>query len=246
MNLSINYISSFLVTIKNLDKRKIMCYTLYIKSITKKIDGCLWFQVAGAFIGGAIGFATKVVSNVVSGKDWKDGIGGAIAGGAVTGLLVTTPLGLSSPLTTSYASALAESVVNQTVNGDGISWETTIKDTLVDGTGDYLLGKTYKNIYTINKGWYRPKKFKTSFTGSYIKKLEVNMIQDSALSEAVNGNYVVDTAKNNIKSITEPESTKKPTASEEELGKKFVREAVKITKKLIKKLFGINIPFKNM
>ena len=53
-------------------------------------------------------------------------------------------------------------------------------------------------------------------------------------------------AKNNIKSITESESTKKPTASEEELGKKFVREAVKITKKLIKKLFGINIPFKNM
>ena len=46
MNLSINYISSFLVTIKNLDKRKIMCYTLYIKSITKKIDGCLWFQAA--------------------------------------------------------------------------------------------------------------------------------------------------------------------------------------------------------
>ncbi len=131
-------------------------------------------------------------------------------------------------------------------DGDGISWETTIKDTLVDGTGDYLLGKTYKNIYTINKGWYRPKKFKTSFTGSYIKKLEVNMIQDSVLSEAVNGNYVVDTAKNNIKSITESESTKKPTASEEELGKKFVREAVKITKKLIKKLFGINIPFKNM
>ena len=223
-----------------------MCYTLYIKSITKKIDGCLWFQVAGAFIGGAIGFATKVVSNVVSGKDWKDGIGGAIAGGAVTGLLMTTPLGLSSPLTTSYASALAESVVNQTVNGDGISWETTIKDTLVDGTGDYLLGKTYKNIYTINKGWYRPKKFKTSFTGSYTRKLGVNMIQDSALSEVVSGNYPVAAAKNNIKSITEPESTKKPTASEEELGKKFMREAVKITKKLIKKLFGINIPFKNM
>ena len=97
-----------------------------------------------------------------------------------------------------------------------------------------------------NSRWYRPKKFKTSFTGSYIKKLEVNMIQDSVLSEAVNGNYVVDTAKNNIKSITKPESTKKSTVSEEELGKKFMREAVKITKKLIKKLFGINIPFKNM
>ena len=93
--------------------------------------------------------------------------------------------------------------------------------------------------------WYRPKTFKISLTRSYIKKLEVNMIQDSVLSEAVNGNYVVDTAKNNIKSITEPESTKKSTASEE-LGKKFMREAVKITKKLIKKLFGINIPFKNM
>ena len=93
--------------------------------------------------------------------------------------------------------------------------------------------------------WYRPKTFKISLTRSYIKKLEVNMIQDSVLSEAVNGNYVVDTAKNNIKSITEPESTKKSTASEE-LEKKFMREAVKITKKLIKKLFGINIPFKNM
>ena len=94
--------------------------------------------------------------------------------------------------------------------------------------------------------WYRPKKFKTSFTGSYIKKLGVNMIQDSALSEVVSGNYPVAAAKNNIKSITEPESTKKSTISEEELGKKFMREAVKITKKLIKKLFGINISFKNM
>ena len=94
--------------------------------------------------------------------------------------------------------------------------------------------------------WYIPKKFKTSFTGSYTRKLGVNMIQDSVLSEAVSGNYPVAVAKNNIKSITEPESTKKPTASEEELGKKIMREAVKITKKLIKKLFGINIPFKNM
>ena len=142
MNLSINYISSFLVAIKNLDKRKIMCYTLYIKSITKKIDECLLFQVAGALAGGIIGFATKVVSNVVSGEKWNDGIGGAIASGAVSGLLMTTPLGLSSPLTTSYAGAFAESVVNQVADGDGISWETTIKDTLVDGTGDYLLGKT--------------------------------------------------------------------------------------------------------
>ena len=47
--------------------------------------------------------------------------------------------------------------------------------------------------------WYRPKKFKTSFTGSYTKKLEVNMIQDSVLSEAANGNYVVDTAKTILK-----------------------------------------------
>ena len=72
------------------------------------------------------------------------------------------------------------------------------------------------------------------------------MIQDSSLSEVVSGNYPVTAAKNNIKSITESESTKKPTSLEEELGKKFMREAVKITKKLIKKLFGINIPFKNM
>ena len=49
------------------------------------------------------------------------------------------------------------------------------------------------------------------------------MIQDSALSEAVSGNYPVTAAKNNIKSITESESTKKPTSLEEELGKKFMR-----------------------
>ena len=239
-------IDELLTTDKGFTKNNMYCYAGNNPVSRIEIDGCLWFQVAGALAGGIIGFATKVVSNVVSGEKWDNGVKGAIAGGAVTGLLMTTPLGLSSSLTTSYAGALAESVVNQAVDGDGISWETTIKDTLVDGTGDYLLGKTYKNIYTINKGWYRPKKFKTSFTGSYIKKLRTNMIQDSVLSEAVNGNYVVDTAKNNIKSITESESTKKPTASEEELGKKFMREAVKITKKLIKKLFGINIPFKNM
>ena len=48
-----------------------------------------WWVIAGAVIGGIVGSAAKVLSNVATGKKWNDGVIGAALGGAAAGAIIT-------------------------------------------------------------------------------------------------------------------------------------------------------------
>ena len=50
-------------------------------------SGKFWNIAAGAFIGGIIGAATQIVTNIVTGNDWNSGVVLAASAGAVSGAL---------------------------------------------------------------------------------------------------------------------------------------------------------------
>ena len=150
--------------------------------IYRKDDGGEAWGIVSALVGGFVNSGIKIVSNVSSGKKWSDGLAGAFVGGAVSGFVLSTTGNLAAA---SYAGAAAESFTNEVVsytpwvseenrkefNQENIleSVGTIVLDTAIDGTMSYITGKVSDKIIPINKGWFKPKKLKSSLIGKYAR-----------------------------------------------------------------------------
>jgi len=148
-------------------------------------DGDSWWVFAGALVGGIVGLACQVTTNLATNQQWNQGIIGAFVGGAAYGLVATATF---NTVAASYAGAAAESATNEaisytsfaSINGgqqkelttDNISKSATkcIQDTMVNGTIAAATSKLAGKIVHTNNGWFRPKKFVSSFFGKYARK----------------------------------------------------------------------------
>ena len=157
-----------------------------------------WWVVAGALIGGIAGGVTKIVSNVTTGKKWNEGVIGATVGGAVYGGVLAAT---GNVWAAGFASAAAESLTNEAasyipyisrLNGQTATKKVTLENvidstkTVLNDTAEYgtiysVTGKIAGKIVPTNKGWFKPKKFVSSFFGKYARKSELQTLTQSAL-----------------------------------------------------------------
>ncbi len=156
------------------------------------VNGLFWFHVACGFIGGAIGFVSQLTSNVINGDDPLDNVWGAAAGGAVSGVMASFNLG---PVSSGFVSSGVESLVNEGgryVNGSKKlsasnlkeSAGTIVNETLINGTINSITGDIADQGVKINKGWFKPTKFKSSFTGKYTRKVTANQVLGTVASQS--------------------------------------------------------------
>ena len=143
-------------------------------------NGMGWFLAAASLFGAVAGAVTQIATNVAMGVPLLDNVIGAAVGGAVynaVGLLTH-----GNTAAAAYASAAAESFTNEVISyvtGDKeLSWEnignsvaTVTTDTAVNGTIYYVTGKSAERVVKTNSGWFQPKKFVSSFTGKYARKV---------------------------------------------------------------------------
>lgn len=170
-------------------------------------EGKGWWAVACAIIGGIVGAATKVASNVTTGKKWNDGIiGASIGGAAYGGVLAAT----GNIVTAGYVGGAAEAVVNESLSysplakKNGTSRKTATSNniansignvavnTAVNGTISAVTGKVASKVVPTNNGWFKPQKFKSSFTGKYAVKSDLQTVVQGGLmysNEALNYSY---------------------------------------------------------
>ena len=114
-----------------------------------------WIPVS-IFVGAVVGAASKIISNIALGNEWKEGVIGAAVGGAVYGGVLASTANIAAA---GFSSAAAESIVNEalsytplskyngteqqelTLSNVSDSVERVITGTLVNGLTSTVLGK---------------------------------------------------------------------------------------------------------
>ena len=166
-------------------------------------EGHGWWIAASAIIGGLIGGISKIVTNVVTNQKWNQGVIGAIAGGAVYGAVIASTGNITAA---AFSSAAVETAVNEIssycpviadINGTSQkdltfenvtqSVEKVMSDTIVNGVLYTITGKMAAKIVPTNNGWFKPKKFISSFAGRYAVKSELQTLIQGALNAVVGG-----------------------------------------------------------
>lgn len=138
-------------------------------------------MVATAIVGGLIGGASQILTNVVAGNHWSDGLAGAIAGGAAYNVI--TVLSGGNTILASYGAAFAESTVNEfcdyafkgkTISTDSIkdSIGKVSFDTIKNGSLYLMAGMGAEWKVPIDyKNWIKPSTFMACFCGNFAKKV---------------------------------------------------------------------------
>ena len=160
------------------------------------LDGQGWWIAASAIVGGLVGAAAKVVSNVMTGNKWNTGVIGAAVGGAMYGGVLAAT---GSVVAAGFASAASEAAVNELlsytplakVNGyeqKDVSTEnvvssvaTVVADTAINGTASAVTGKVAGMIVPTNNGWFQPQKLASSFVGKYAIKSQLQTYVQAGL-----------------------------------------------------------------
>ena len=170
----------YLDTEQDVNSSNMYAYTGNNPTSRIDVEGEFWFQIAGAAIGGLISLAANGISNLSQGKDPFEGGLSSFLSGAFSGLIATTPLGFTvgGTILSNYGSAFIESSVS------GNSLKQIAMDTAINGTTNLVTGKFADKLVSTNKGWIRPTKIKTSFTGNYTKKITMNTIISTTVSIA--------------------------------------------------------------
>ena len=141
-------------------------------------DGEAWFTIANAVFGAAVGVVSQVATNLATGQKWSQGILGAALGGAVYNVVALTTNNIALA---SVASSATEAFTNEAItyftgekkftaeNLSGsianVACKTVANSILASTTG-----KISTRIVKTNSGWFKPKKFRSSFRGKYARK----------------------------------------------------------------------------
>lgn len=144
-----------------------------------EIEGMIWFHVAGALYGMAIGGLFNIATNCFNDKPWNENLGTSLINGAISGF--TSTFGGPTAIAGNYVSSLVDNTITGIKEDKSIA--EIVTSSLIDGTVSSIMKDTKK----INKGWFKPKKIKTSFFGNYQKKIQINNLVNGAKS------FVLDT-----------------------------------------------------
>ena len=139
-----------------------------------------WFTVANAAIGAVVGAASQITVNILNKeKNIFSGVAGAAIGGAVYNVVA---LATGSLIAASAAGSAAEAITNEVgsyLTGDKQLTGNNIMNSVANvacRTAENTItaaatGKVASNIVKTNKGWFKPKKIASSFTGKYARKI---------------------------------------------------------------------------
>ena len=174
-------------------------------------DGQGWWIIAGAVVGGIASTAAQMAINYCTGQPLNNGLLGAFIGGAVSGAIITATGGTALATFGTYiagtAGAAAGSLTNEltsynsvlsNINGQGQakdasmynlieSTKTVVKDTIVGGALSFITGGIADEIIPMNRYWFKPQSFVSSFTGNHAVKYQLNTIVQSIADIGGNG-----------------------------------------------------------
>ena len=154
-----------------------------------------WFTIANAVIGAVVGAATQIATNILTKQENVfAGVVGAAAGGAVYNVVALTT---GSLIAASAAGSATEALVNEA--GSYLTGQKKLTaDNLMNSAANVVCktaentitaavtGKIASGVVKTNSGWFQPKKFVSSFTGKYAKKIWGQTAAQGALTTAYN------------------------------------------------------------
>lgn len=154
-----------------------------------------WFTIANAVIGAVVGAATQIATNILTKQENVfAGVVGAAAGGAVYNVVALTTGSLSAA---SAAGSATEALVNEA--GSYLTGQKKLTaDNLMNSAANVVCktaentitaavtGKIASGVVKTNSGWFQPKKFVSSFTGKYAKKIWGQTAAQGALTTTYN------------------------------------------------------------
>lgn len=156
-----------------------------------------WWVVAGILVGAVVSAIIRAVSNVNSNENWYSGVVGASVGGGIGGGLAASGQGSIGIV----AGAAAESITNEILSYtpaapvSGLEQKSLTKENVSNSIGNILTntftdsvlstvsGKIAGNLIPTNKGWFKPKKFLSSFFGKYARKAHLQTFVDGVFNE---------------------------------------------------------------
>ena len=138
-----------------------------------------WFSLAAAVLGAVVGAATQIATNVLTGNNnVLEGVIGAALGGAVYNVVALSGNIVAASAAGSATEAFVNEVGSYIFGGKKLSKENVLnslsnvaRDTVEGTITASITGKASSKIVKINSGWFKPKKFVSSFTGKYARKL---------------------------------------------------------------------------
>ncbi|MDC7242808.1 MAG: hypothetical protein PQJ44_02330 [Sphaerochaetaceae bacterium] len=139
-------------------------------------DGDFWHLLGGFVVGAAIGATAKIVSNIISGEKWSDGVATAAIVGGVTGLMTAAGAGsLAIGLVAGIGTATGNQIEDCVFKGEEFDLKEYVFDAVVTGVlagvgssyGSNKIGASAKQI----KNWFKPGSFRTMVTGNFMKKI---------------------------------------------------------------------------
>ena len=103
--------------------------------VDREDDGEFWHILAGAVAGALVSGAVTAITNIATGKKWSDGIGVAMAAGALSGAIASSGLGAVAQGVGNALISGTESVVNQGLEKGfhNIDYGEAIKDSVIGG-----------------------------------------------------------------------------------------------------------------
>ena len=103
--------------------------------VDREDDGEFWHILAGAVAGALVSGAVTAITNIATGKKWSDGVGVAMASGALSGALASTGLGAVAQSVGNALISGAESFVSQGIEKgfNNIDYGEVVKDSVIGG-----------------------------------------------------------------------------------------------------------------
>ena len=119
-------------------------------------EGGFWHIIVGAAIGALVGGASQIISNLLTGHQFNEGLGVAMITGAFVGALAASGLGLLGMIVGSAAISMAGNAANQIIKNKGLSHFDTgdmVFDGVVGGAAGALggAGKGSKHLMGLGK-----------------------------------------------------------------------------------------------
>ncbi len=156
-----------------------------------------WWIPVSALVGGLVGGASKIVTNLIFGETWYEGVLGAALGGATYGGVLAAT---GNVWAAGYAGAAVESITNEVIsycpigqsnakelNSDNLSTslKTVFGETVINGTIMAVSGEFSNEIVPTNKNWYKPQKFTSCIVGNYAVKSELQTLTQAVFSVSI-------------------------------------------------------------
>lgn len=174
--------TDILLSSNNLNNKNLFSYSDNNPISRMDDGGAFWHIAIGAVIGGFVNTAATVVTNVVDGNNWYDGIGVAALSGMASGALASTGVGMFGSILGNAAIGGATEFVNQAIRNKGFNVGKIASETLFGGIAGAIGGSGFGSKHLNTAGKQATKRVTNAVknkTSGGIKKAVVNYAKNT-------------------------------------------------------------------